>query len=59
MMHCFTGLQWVQKYDLLDILSSHGITPSTETTYTSEALFSAVTSTFGTDPIINCVYDKV
>ncbi|XP_018023743.1 ribonuclease Oy-like isoform X3 [Hyalella azteca] len=52
------GLQWVRKYDLLDVLSSHGITPSTETTYTSEALFSAITSSFGTDPIINCVYDK-
>ncbi|KAF2353656.1 Ribonuclease T2-like [Trinorchestia longiramus] len=52
------GLEWVLQYDLRTGLAQHGIIPSTNMTYTSEAIFSALTALYNTDPIVDCIYDK-
>lgn len=54
-----SGIQWVVNYDLERGLRNRDIVPSSSASYTNQQLFDALASLYNTQPIIDCIYDKV
>lgn len=53
------GLQWVQQYNMRDVLYQGGIIPSDETGYEVSVIWDAAKKVLGKNPAVECVHDLV
>lgn len=53
------GLEWNQRWNLTNILSTNGIRPSTTKPYKTVQFHDAIKSTLGKSPFLDCFYYEV
>lgn len=52
------GLEWVEKYNVTQVLSDARVVPSSSHTYSVDVIHSALVKGLGTEPIIDCIRAK-